>query len=603
MFALAHDISERKQAEDALGEKEKLLAQIVIFAEELLKTGSDQVTYPKILENLIYLSKAKYGVLTLLNESTGKFTTVAVAGMKDSLKKVSKMIGVELVGKEWNDYSIENEKLKGQIVSHFSSMSELTGSVVPEIIVKTIEKLIDMGEVTVTKVIVNNKMIGDYTLIMPAGKHFENDALIEIYSRQIDMFITRIKAEDQLNASEEKYRTVADFTYDWEAWRAPDGTYLYVSPSCERISGHMAAEFIADPNLIVEITHPDDKAAVIAHFHESGNGSRKQDLSLDFRIITAKGEIRWINHCCTAVFGESGLWLGRRESNRDITERKQAEQALLEAHDLLEQRVQERTTELSAANLDLEKAARMKDEFLAAMSHELRTPLTGILGLSEVMQMPHIGSLNEKQSSYLTNIHKSGQRLLVIINDMLDYSMIESGKVNLSLNPCSLEEICQSSLQLIESLAAAKGLQSNLSVIPENILLNADARRLQKILVNLLGNAVKFTPKGGSFGIEALGDRTAGQVQITVWDSGIGIKEEDLPRLFQPFIQLDARLARQYEGTGLGLAMVRRLTELHGGSVTVQSVVGQGSRFTVCLPWQPASVSWSNPGILWDEVI
>ena len=131
MFALAHDISERKQAEDALGEKEKLLAQIVIFAEELLKTGSDQVTYPKILENLIYLSKAKYGVLTLLDESTGKYTTVAVAGMKDNLKKVSKIMGFELVGKEWNNYSTENEKLKGQIVSHFSSMSELTGSVVP----------------------------------------------------------------------------------------------------------------------------------------------------------------------------------------------------------------------------------------------------------------------------------------------------------------------------------------------------------------------------------------------------------------------------------------------------------------------------------------
>ncbi len=590
MFALAHDISARKQAENALGEKEKMLEQMIIFTEELLKTGSDQVTYPKILENLIFLSKAKYGVLTLLDESTGKYTTVAVAGMKDNLKKVSKIMGFELVGKEWNNYSTENEKLKGQIVSHFSSMSELTGSVVPEIIVKTIAKLIDMGEVAVIKVIAKNQVIGDFTLIMSTGKRFENDALIEIYSRQIDMFITRIKAEDQLNASEEKYRTVADFAYDWEAWRAPNGTYLYVSPSCERISGHTAAEFIADSNLIAEITHPDDQAAVIAHFHESGNGSRKQDLSLDLRIITAKGEIRWINHCCTAVFGESGLWLGRRESNRDITERKQAEQALLEAHDLLEQRVQERTAELSAANLDLEKAARMKDEFLASMSHELRTPLTGILGLSEVMQMPHIGSLNEKQSSYLTNIHKSGQRLLVIINDMLDYSMIESGKVNLSLNPCSLEEICLSSLQLTESQAAAKGLQSSLSIIPESIVISADARRLQKILVNLLGNAVKFTPKNGSFGIEARGDRTVGQVQITVWDNGIGIQEQDLPRLFQPFIQLDARLARQYEGTGLGLAMVRRLTELHGGSVSVQSAPGQGSRFTVTLPWQGVDI-------------
>jgi signal transduction histidine kinase len=281
------------------------------------------------------------------------------------------------------------------------------------------------------------------------------------------------------------------------------------------------------------------------------------------------------------------LVVGRVWSFRDVTERKRAENALHAAHAELEQRVIERTAELQAANLELEKSARMKDEFLASMSHELRTPLTGILGLSDVMQMPHIGPLNEKQRSYLTNIHSSGERLLEIINDMLDFSMIESGKVNLSLNPCSLKEICQSSLQLTESQASAKGLQSNLSITPENILLNADARRLQKILVNLLGNAVKFTPKNGSFGIEARGDRTVGQVKITVWDNGIGIQEQDLPRLFQPFIQLDARLGRQYEGTGLGLAMVRRLTELHGGSVSVQSVPGQGSRFTVTLAWQP----------------
>jgi signal transduction histidine kinase len=204
------------------------------------------------------------------------------------------------------------------------------------------------------------------------------------------------------------------------------------------------------------------------------------------------------------------------------------------------------------------------------------------------MQMPGHDPLTEKQSTYLGHIHNSGQRLQEIINDMLDFSMIEAGKFAMNLTLCSLKEICQSSLQLTESQAAAKGLQSSFLITPESILINADARRLQKILVSLLSNAVKFTPKGGGFGIETRGDRTTGQVQITVWDDGIGIKEEDLPRLFQPFVQLDARLARQYEGTGLGLALAHRLTELHGGSISVQSVIEQGSRFTVSLPWQPA---------------
>ena len=271
----------------------------------------------------------------------------------------------------------------------------------------------------------------------------------------------------------------------------------------------------------------------------------------------------------------------------DITARKEAEKALQEAHDQLEQRVQERTAELQNANLQLEKASRTKDEFLAAMSHELRTPLTGILGLSEIMQMPGQGPLTEKQGSYLSKIHDSGQHLLELINDILDFSNIKTGQFDLDLIPCSLHEICQNSLQLMAAQASAKLLKFSFSTTPENITINVDARRFQKILANLISNAVKFTPNGGSYGIDVFGNREDGLVHITVWDTGIGIKDEDQVRLFQPFVQLDARLARQYNGTGLGLALVRRLTELHDGSVCVQSAPGKGSRFTVTLPWQP----------------
>ena len=135
----------------------------------------------------------------------------------------------------------------------------------------------------------------------------------------------RKQAEDALRVSEEKYRTVANFTYDWETWLGPDGVYRYVSPSCERITGHKAAEFLADPNLIVKIAHPDDQSKVTEHFEVSSSQTKGQDLHLDFQIITPDGKTRWISHYCMAVYGEDGQWLGRRESNRDITERKQAE--------------------------------------------------------------------------------------------------------------------------------------------------------------------------------------------------------------------------------------------------------------------------------------
>jgi signal transduction histidine kinase len=272
--------------------------------------------------------------------------------------------------------------------------------------------------------------------------------------------------------------------------------------------------------------------------------------------------------------------------NIDITERKQAEDALHEAYDLLEARVVERTLDLKAANLALEKAARLKDEFLSSMSHELRTPLSGILGLAEVMKMPHIGPLNAKQSTYIDHIYQSGQHLLHLINELLDISKIGAGKMELALAPCSLEEICQASLQMVSAQADAKKLEYSLSMLPKSIVLNVDAIRIKQVLVNLLGNAVKFTLQGGSFGLDVVGSEEAGEVILTVWDTGIGILEQDLPRLFQVFVQLDARLARQYEGSGMGLALVKSLVEMHGGKIAVQSVFGRGSRFTVILPWK-----------------
>jgi PAS domain S-box-containing protein len=276
---------------------------------------------------------------------------------------------------------------------------------------------------------------------------------------------------------------------------------------------------------------------------------------------------------------------GRLVILHDITERKLAERALTQAHSELEQRVQERTSELQAANLQLEKAGRMKDEFLASMSHELRTPLTGILGLSDVLQLESYGPLTDKQKTALLHINNSGRHLLELINDILDLSSIEAGRFEIALSPCSLSDVCQASLRAVAARAVEKGLQPGYSASPAAIMIEADARRLKQIMINLLDNAIKFTPRGGSFGIEVEGNRSDNQVCITVWDTGIGINEADQALLFRPFVQLDARLARKYAGTGLGLSLVRRLAEMHGGSVAVHSTPGQGSRFSVSLPW------------------
>ncbi len=259
---------------------------------------------------------------------------------------------------------------------------------------------------------------------------------------------------------------------------------------------------------------------------------------------------------------------------RDTTLQKQAEEALRRSRD-----------ELSAANTALEKAARLKDEFLASMSHELRTPLTSILGLAEALQSQIYGPLNDKQSHSIATMAQSGQHLLDLINDILDLSKIEAGQFELHMSTCSVDEICMASLQIIKGMAQQKHQSVGFTINPTAIDIEADQRRLIQILVNLLSNAVKFTPEEGRLGLDVQGDPNAGTVSFRVWDEGIGIDQDDFPRLFQPFTQLDARLSRQYTGSGLGLSLVRRMAELHGGSVTVESIVGAGSVFTVNLPW------------------
>ncbi|MCI0697060.1 response regulator [candidate division KSB1 bacterium] len=269
----------------------------------------------------------------------------------------------------------------------------------------------------------------------------------------------------------------------------------------------------------------------------------------------------------------------------EVAERRRAEAALEEEHASLARRVEERTKELRTANEKLARAARLKDEFLANMSHELRTPLNAILGISEALQEQVYGLLNENQLQALGDVEESGRHLLALINDILDLSKIEMGKLKLEMVPVGVAWVCEASLHFINQIAQQKRLKVVTTIDSAVTTIQADERQLKQILVNLLSNAVKFTPEGGKIGLEVVGNAEQETVYFTVWDNGIGIVRKNLERLFQPFVQLDSSLSRQYSGTGLGLALVHRLVELHGGGISVESEPGEGSRFIVSLPW------------------
>jgi len=285
----------------------------------------------------------------------------------------------------------------------------------------------------------------------------------------------------------------------------------------------------------------------------------------------------------------------------------------------LEAKVEDRTRELNITNVQLQEATRQaeaasrhKSEFLANMSHELRTPLNAILGFAELLQDPAFGPFTEKQDRYMGHIHSSGKHLLALINDLLDLSKVEAGKFELRPEAFVLHEALTAALTEIRLQAEAKQLQIELQVDPALTTLTADPVRLKQIVLNLLSNAVKFTPEGGAVTVTArIGSRGEGLgssegsrlgpkpytlylgefVEIAVADTGIGIKAEDLPKLFQPFTQLESPVTMRNQGTGLGLALTKHLVELHGGQIVAASEgEGRGSTFTVCLPTPPQNV-------------
>ena len=273
---------------------------------------------------------------------------------------------------------------------------------------------------------------------------------------------------------------------------------------------------------------------------------------------------------------------------------------LRDQNSFLEQEVARRTKEvmasrdLAAKNLQLEDASRMKSEFLANMSHELRTPLNAIIGFSEMLKDGLLGDLSPRQKESVNDIFSSGNHLLSLINDILDLSKVEAGKMTLELDPLQPAALVAAGLQVVREQASTQRVRLLADVAEGLGEVLLDGRKVKQILYNLLSNAVKFTPEGGEVRIAA---RRVGRqalpdggfehyLELAVSDSGIGISAEDQARLFRPFTQIDSTLARRYEGTGLGLAMVKQLTELHGGAVALLSTPKKGSTFTVWLPWR-----------------
>ncbi len=332
------------------------------------------------------------------------------------------------------------------------------------------------------------------------------------------------------------------------------------------------------------------------------------DGALQARIVALRsGQIKTIGFIALVI--AFAVWLGMvivRATKQDIAALEQSEEAQRRHASELATTVEDRTRELRTVNAQLEAASRHKSEFLAHMSHELRTPLNAILGFSDLLRDPTIGPLKEVQARYLGHIHTSGKHLLVIINDLLDLAKVEAGRLDLYPEPFAIDDALTTALADVWPMADQKRLTLTLHAETAPTTITADPVRFKQIVYNLLSNAIKFTPEGGRVTVTArIGSRGEGLgssegsrldprpdplypgefVEIAVADTGIGITAEDMIKLFQPFTQLDPGLAREYHGTGLGLALTKQLVGLHDGRIWATSEgKGRGSSFTICLP-------------------
>ncbi|HPG39465.1 MAG TPA: ATP-binding protein [bacterium] len=434
----------------------------------------------------------------------------------------------------------------------------------------------------ILKLLANMKKIsetGDYSIRPTKERDDEIGSLADGVSEMLSQIQLREEERNRfdraLQESEEKYRNVVERANDGIII-LQDGVFKYVNPSLLEMAECSEQDLLGIP--FSRFVPPEELSKIVANFNKRMAGEPVPTM-YETRFLTSKGKT------VDAEVNAGYITFEGKPADlvmiRNITERKIIEQELEKHKERLEDMVAERTAQLEAANERLLELDRMKSMFLASMSHELRTPLNSIIGFTGLLLMELAGGLNPEQKKQLEMVKSSSSHLLELINDILDISKIESGKVVLAIESFDLLDVVHEALTAIQPLAANKGLKV-LSSGAHKIRITSDRRRVKQILMNLAGNSVKFTEQGY---IEmTVNTENQQTVTINVKDTGIGITEKDLERLFHPFQQIDMTSTKKYEGTGLGLYLTKKLAILLQGDISVISQYGKGSTFSISLP-------------------
>ena len=372
----------------------------------------------------------------------------------------------------------------------------------------------------------------------------------DILSRPIHPLVLRhrvrlILQARQTERAEERFRTVADFTYDWEYWKGTDGALIYNSPACQRITGYTPQRFMEHPEWLLRIVHPEDREMMQRHF--ALEETSREVYSLDFRIITQANEERWMGHICQPVYSQTNKFIGRRISNRDISDRKAAEESMV------------RSERLAAIG-----------KLTASLAHEINNPLQAMFSSVELLTEFSLDA--EEQKKYLHITYTELERLMKITRGILDFSRPGLGKFELT----SLKSVVEQAMFLASNQMQTSGVTFNLEIPTDlkPVLIIPD--QIKQVCLNLIINALEHMPEGCCLTIR--GWQTGSRQKVSFADTGTGISPADLHKIFDPFFSTKAA------GTGLGLAVSQQIMNRHHGKIKAESVFGKGATFTIEIP-------------------
>jgi PAS domain S-box-containing protein len=373
------------------------------------------------------------------------------------------------------------------------------------------------------------------------------------------------KNEEVLRMNELKFRTVADYTYNWEYWEGKDNQLLYMTPSCERVCGYKSQEFLNDSALLKKIIHPDDANIFNNHFEKSHNLETLHNVDeIEFRIINKNGTIIQIGHLCRPVYDENNNYFGRRVCNRDITQQKIAED------------------EIKNKNIELSELNSSKDKFFSIIAHDLKSPFNGFLGLTKIMAEDIEDLSMREMQEFSISMQKSADNLYKLLENLLEWSRIQRGLTIFNPEICRLILIVKNILEVHSEVAKQKEILL-INRIHEDTTVFTDLPMLNTILRNLITNALKFTERGGKVEIgEVISSDDF--IEIFVKDNGIGIDEDTKSKLFKIDQNVSRPGTEKEPSTGLGLILCKEFVEKHGGNIWVDSEEGIGSTFYFTLP-------------------